>query len=353
MTEPAALVYGVKWWNKPQVAAMIGGAVRFTNSQDAVLTALDKGQSAMVWASREPEGAAGLARSRGGSFTRIEDGFIRSPGLGAHFSPAFSLIFDDIGVYYDATRPSRLEKLLAETEFDAALLARAAAIRMRLIELAISKYAVGRRGVKLGSPDGRERILVIGQVEDDASIRLGGAEVLTNKSLLNEAREAHPYAWIAYKPHPDVTRAGRPGYISRKDALVYADAFWPDAPISDALDWAESVHTISSLAGFEALLRQKAVHVHGRPFYAGWGLTVDYADTPKRRNRDVSLDALVAATLILYPRYLDPYTHKPCEAEQILNRFAEGWRDPLRGRPLWHRVAAAVKRTLGPLRGRF
>ena len=353
MTEPAALVYGVKWWNKPQVAAMAGGSVRFTNNQDAILTALDKGQTVMVWASREPEGAAGLARSRGGAFIRIEDGFIRSPGLGAHFSPGFSLIFDDIGVYYDATRPSRLEKLLAETEFDAAVLARAAAIRERLIELAVSKYAVGRRGKKLDSPEGRECVLVVGQVEDDASIRLGGADVRTNLSLLREAREAHPYAWIAYKPHPDVTRAGRPGYISRKEALTFADAFWPDAPITAALDWADAIHTISSLAGFEALLRQKAVHVHGRPFYAGWGLTEDYADTPKRRRRDLPLDALVAATLILYPRYLDPYTHKPCEAEQVLSRFAEGWRDPLRGRPLWHRAAAAVKRTLGPLRGRF
>jgi capsular polysaccharide export protein len=353
MTDAAALIYGVKWWNKPQVAAMAGGNVRFTNDADALLTAIDKRQTAMTWASREPEGAAGLARSRGATLVRIEDGFIRSPGLGAHFSPAFSLIFDDVGVYYDATRPSRLEILLAETEFNDALLARAAAVRRRLVELAVSKYAVGRGGDRLSSPEGRDKILVVGQVEDDASIRLGGAEVRTNIELLREARAAHPYAWIAYKPHPDVMRAGRPGFVSRKAALEHVDAYWPKAPIDATLDWADTVHTISSLAGFEALLRQKAVHVHGRPFYAGWGLTKDYAEAPIRRGRELPLDALIAATLLLYPRYLDPYTQKPCEAEALLDRFAEGWRDPLRGRPLWHRTAAAVKRTLGPLRGRL
>lgn len=353
MTQPRALVYGVKWWNQPQVAAMTDGPVRFTNDQDAFLTALDKGQSAMTWASREPEGAASLAHARGGAFIRIEDGFIRSPGLGAHFSPAFSLIFDDIGVYYDATRPSRLEILLVETEFDDALLARAATLRERLQVLAVSKYAVGRSAEALKSPEGKEKILVIGQVEDDASIRYGGAWIKTNLGLLKQARSLHPDAWIAYKPHPDVTRAGRPGHVSEKAALALADAFWPKVAIMPALEWADAIHTISSLAGFEALLRGKAVHVHGRPFYAGWGQTVDHADAPTRRGRALPLDALVAATLILYPRYLDPYTRKPCGPEDILNRFAEGWRDPLYGRPMWHRGAAMLKRTLGPLRGRL
>lgn len=353
MTKQSALVYGVKWWNQPQVAAMNEGPVRFTNNQDAFLTALDKGQPGMTWASREPEGAAGLAQARGGGFIRIEDGFIRSPGLGAHFSPAFSLIFDDIGVYYDATRPSRLETLLAETAFDDALLARAAALHDRLQALAVSKYAVGRGSVALNSPDGKEKVLVVGQVEDDASIRYGGAWIRTNLGLLEQARNLHPNAWIAYKPHPDVTRAGRPGHVSEKAALTLADAFWPKAAIMPALEWADAVHTISSLAGFEALVRGKAVHVHGRPFYAGWGLTVDHADAPSRRGRTLPVEALIAATLILYPRYLDPFTRKSCGPEDILNRFAEGWRDPLLGRPLWHRAAALLKRRLGPLRGRL
>ena len=35
------------------------------------------------------------------------------------------------------------------------------------------------------------------------------------------------------------------------------------------------METMTSLAGFEALLRGKPVTTHGQPFYAGWGLTED------------------------------------------------------------------------------
>jgi capsular polysaccharide export protein len=113
------------------------------------------------------------------------------------------------------------------------------------------------------------------------------------------------------------------------------------------------VHTISSLAGFEALLRERTVTVHGRPFYAGWGLTIDRAQQSERRRRTLELDALVTATLMLYPRYLDPMTDDRIEAEVLLDCFEAGWTDPLIGRPFWHRAAAMAKRWLGPLRNRF
>ena len=109
----------------------------------------------------------------------------------------------------------------------------------------------------------------------------------------------------------------------------------------------------SELAGFEALLRGRSAHVHGMPFFAGWGLTVDHAAPPARRGRPLALDALVAATLVLYPRYLDPETRRPIEIEGLLDRFEAGWTDPLIGRPRWHRIAAALKRRLGPLRQRL
>lgn len=356
--EPPPLVFGVKWWNRPNLAAMWGKPVDFASSDTAFLAAIGAGRAAMAWASRAPVDG-GAVDENDVPFWRIEDGFIRSPGLGAHFSPAYSLIFDDIGIYYDATRPSRLETMLEFEDFDTALLDRARKLRQRLIALAVSKYAVGQAGApdtalaSLDTPANRDRILVVGQVEDDASIRLGGADIRTNLALIQQARETHPAAWIAYKPHPDVTQAGRPGFVAEAEALRTVDAVWPTIGITQALDWADAVHTISSLAGFEALLRGKTVHVHGRPFYAGWGLTQDHAPMPTRRTRTVALDALVAATLILYPRYLDPITRRPCTPEQLLDRIAEGWADPLLGRPTWHRAAARIKRTLGPLRSRL
>ncbi|MBD3843716.1 MAG: capsule polysaccharide transporter, partial [Campylobacterales bacterium] len=42
----------------------------------------------------------------GGTLTLEEDGFIRSLSLGVDGSPSFSLVEDDIGIYYDATAPS-------------------------------------------------------------------------------------------------------------------------------------------------------------------------------------------------------------------------------------------------------
>jgi capsular polysaccharide export protein len=80
---------------------------------------------------------------------------------------------------------------------------------------------------------------------------------------------------------------------------------------------------LTSLTGFEALLRDCEVVTHGYPFYAGWGLTHDLAPPIDRRQaRTVSRAELVAAALILYPRYLDPVTKLPCPPEVLIERLA-------------------------------
>jgi capsular polysaccharide export protein len=83
----------------------------------------------------------------------------------------------------------------------------------------------------------------------------------------------------------------------------------------------DEVHTLTSLCGFEALLRGKRVVVYGQPFYAGWGLTIDLAPIA-RRQRHLSLDQLVAGALILYPRYLDPLTQRRCTPETAIDRLS-------------------------------
>jgi capsular polysaccharide export protein len=87
------------------------------------------------------------------------------------------------------------------------------------------------------------------------------------------------------------------------------------------IDVIDEVHTMTSLAGFEALLRNRQVVVWGRPFYAGWGLTQDLCSLDRRRRR-LDLLELAAGVLILYPRYLDPVTEMPCPAEVVLDRMA-------------------------------
>ena len=81
---------------------------------------------------------------------------------------------------------------------------------------------------------------------------------------------------------------------------------------------------MTSLLGFEALLRGKPVTCYGAPFYAGWGLTTDLGAVPARRSTKVSLEALVHATLIDYPRYFDPVTGMACPVEVVIERLASG-----------------------------
>jgi capsular polysaccharide export protein len=105
------------------------------------------------------------------------------------------------------------------------------------------------------------------------------------------------------------------------EAASLADRVLRGVPIGPLYARVGEVHTIGSLAGFEALLRGLRVVTWGRPFYAGWGLTED-RDPPPRRGRALTLDALVAAALILYPRYRDPATGLPCPPEVLLERLA-------------------------------
>jgi capsular polysaccharide export protein len=147
---------------------------------------------------------------------------------------------------------------------------------------------------------------------------------MSNLDLLIRARALEGDAWIIYKPHPDVEAGHRKGYIPTRDVLRYANEIALDAPILPLIAAVDALHVITSLAGFEALLRGKSVTAHGTPFYAGWGLTNDLAPVPSRRTRGRSLDELVAATLLLYPRYVDPVTRLPCSAELVVQRIARG-----------------------------
>ena len=230
------------------------------------------------------------------------------------------MIVDRRGIYFDPSAPSDLESILAEAHMPPELLARAAALRARTVAEGISKYG---RAMPMALPprDARRRVLVTGQVEDDRSILTGGAG-MTNLALLEAARKLEPDAWIVYKPHPDVEAGHRKGRVSDTDALRHADAVERHAPITALIDSVDALHVITSLAGFEGLLRGKDVTAHGTPFYAGWGLTRDLGRMPLRRRHGLTLDGLVAGTLILYPRYVDPVTRLPCRPELVIERIS-------------------------------
>jgi capsular polysaccharide export protein len=166
--------------------------------------------------------------------------------------------------------------------------------------------------------------LVPGQVEDDRAVTLGGCGLVSNLELLKRVREQARHAYILYKPHPDVVAGHRRGTISQSACLEFADEIVGDVPISSLIAMVDEVHVNTSLAGFEALLREKRVTTYGVPFYAGWGLTTDLGPVPARRTARRTLDELVAATLLIYPRYFDPVTGLPCPAEVVVARLSDG-----------------------------
>ncbi|EOW9471642.1 capsular polysaccharide biosynthesis protein [Vibrio cholerae] len=250
----------------------------------------------------------------------IEDGFIRSYGLGVHFNKPISLVLDRSGIYFDATRPSDLEMIL-NGEISPYLIERAERLLPKLLESGITKYNVGRVQ-RLILPKNRTIILVPGQVESDASILYGSPEVKTNGELLLKVRQENPEAFLIYKPHPDVVAGQRDDGRWECEALNVADLVVSDVSMDALLQQVDEVHTMTSLAGFEALLRGKAVTTYGLPFYAGWGLTQDKR-VCERRQRQLTLYELIAGALILYPTYIDPISRQLCTVEQALERLAQ------------------------------
>jgi capsular polysaccharide export protein len=306
---------GMRLWKRGRLQAVFGGEkpLRFRDAPgSADRLAHRTGRSLILWAGKEPDGFAPQSPC-----LRVEDGFLRSRGLGAELVPPLSLVTDDLGIYYDPSRPSRLEALIA-TPLSEHQRERATALIDRLRVEGLTKYNLP--GAVPALPQGH-RILVPGQVEDDASIRKGAGAVRTNLALLQAVRAANPDAVILYKPHPDVEAGLRPGAV---DASGQADLVLPGVNPAALLDQVQEVWTMTSLLGFEALVRDLPVTCLGAPFYAGWGLTRDLGPVPDRRTARPDLAQLVHAALIAYPRYWDPVSRRPCPVEVALDRLATG-----------------------------
>ena len=194
------------------------------------------------------------AQARQLPILRVEDGFLRSVGLGADLIDPISWVVDRSGMYYDASGPSDLETLLAQTDWSTAQLHRAAALRRLLVEQAITKYNLPETDWQRPAA-ARRVVLVVGQVESDASIRYGAPGLNSNMALLQAVRQAEPDALLVYKPHPDVV-AGlcRPGR-GEVQAEQLCDVLLTAGSIQALFSQVDALHVLTSLAGFEALLR--------------------------------------------------------------------------------------------------
>ena len=289
---------------------------------DARLRGFDERAQLVVWGLRNIPGLEAFAARRGASIWRMEDGFLRSVGLGSDFVVPASLVLDRQGIYFDPTRPSDLETILQTSEFSPDELRRAASLRESIVSAALSKYNFAQTRAPLARPATDKRVLLVpGQVEDDASIRLGCRDIRTNEGLLAQVRADHPDAYIVFKPHPDLLSENRKaGVLSVERMRELADQVVTDHPLPECLAIADEVHTMTSLVGFEALLRGLPVATYGCPFYAGWGLTRDRHPVA-RRTRALSLDMLVVGTLIRYPLYLSRETGALTTPEVVIEEL--------------------------------
>lgn len=335
---------GISLYKRPIVRSFFqGSTVRFVRK----VAAVPQGATLAVWGRNEPAAVCTPAAK----IIRLEDGFIRSVGLGADLVRPLSWVMDGRGIYYDATKPSDLECLLQTAVFDAALLGRALALRERLVAERLTKYNVGaaswQRTPSYPPPQemGMKRrvILVPGQVESDASLTYGAPGIRRNLDLLRSVRAANPEAYLIYKPHPDVMAGLRRKGQREEEAVHWCDEVVADVPMAELLLQIDEVHTLTSLTGFEALLRGKRVVCYGQPFYAGWGLTEDMLPVT-RRTRRLSLDELVAGVLILYPTYVSRTTGNATTPERALDELL-AWRTHCApGLPWWRKGLRRVLR---------
>ena len=331
------VVAGVARWNHKVVATMlreIDARPRMATSiADGIAIAAEEGRTLIAWAAKLSAADEQRAVAANIDLVRIEDGFLRSVGLGAGLVPGACFALDGRGIHYDARRPSDLEHLLAHADVSTNEARRGANLVRLIVANRLSKYNLAGKPLRLVPASGRTRILVPGQVADDAAVRctisasidVTGENV--NLALLRAVRRRHPTALIVYKPHPDVAHGLRPGHVPPHELHEVADAVAADAIILELIDACDHVETLSSLTGFEALIRGKPVTVHGTPFYAGWGLTEDLTELP-RRGRRRTLHELVYLSLVRYCHAVDPESLEPLTCERLIERLAE-----MRARP--------------------
>lgn len=336
-------VVGLSWWKRKIMSPFlktVNNQLRFFKTEKALKKALENrhdflnrsrqnGKSKkdisvriLLWGKKFPA-LESWVNELNIPVLRMEDGFIRSVGLGSNLVAPRSLVIDDLGIYFDAEKPSRLEKILESTAFDQKILEDAEILKTQLVAAKVGKYNVGQDIIQAQLPIDRSILLVPGQVEDDASIQTGTRDINTNLGLLQYVRQQNPDSYIIYKPHPDVVSGNRIGYIPEAEALKYADSVMPEVDIIALIEQCDEVHTMTSLSGFEALLRDKKVFCYGIPFYAGWGLTTDLYQLDNRRVRRLTLLELIAGTLLIYPEYLNPKTGKLTNAMSTLEAIAQ------------------------------
>lgn len=295
-----------------------------------------KAGAVLLWgreAGGSAEMAAGYARKNHLPLLHLEDGFLRSLAPGG---TPLSLIVDEAGLYYDAAVPSDLENILNSRGWETPELLDKAELALKALlagDLSRYNYAPPAPAGLLGDGS-RPRIVIVDQPQGDPMVTLGRAGPADFQNMLETALTKHPGADFFIKVHPEVIAGLKPGYFRPHDK---SPRFISEnySPLS-LLAQADAVYTVSSQMGFEALMLNKPVYCFGLPFYAGWGLTKDRKQCP-RRNKRRSLLEVFAAAYLLYPRYINPVNGELTDISEVIRLL-----NIQRGHALSNRGAWAV-----------
>lgn len=250
------------------------------------------------------------AQRNGLPFLALEDGFLRSYGVGDLF-PTLSLIVDNIGIYYDSTRPSALEQLLnSQDNFPNKNCDKIKKAKELIVKNNLSKYNHAPDDNLSLRNNEKARVLVIDQTFGDMGVKLAAADSNTFSLMLESALDENPSADIYIKTHPETTSGQKLGYLSNirtRDKRIKKISHLCN-PLS-LMKKIDHIYVVSSTMGFEALLLDKKVTCFGIPWYSGWGVTDDRAKT-SRRIRSRSVDELFYAAYFEYTKYINPKNHK-------------------------------------------
>ncbi|XAK03145.1 hypothetical protein AAID96_03380 [Campylobacter coli] len=271
-----------------------------------------------IWGYTEHPLITKYLQSKNITYYRVEDGFIRSVGLGAEKIEPLSLAIDKFALYYDPASNSEIHKLIEYYSLN--ITDKERELSKKYInfikENSIDKYNISNNHYPKSDfmqkiiNEQRKKILVIGQVDDDMSIKKGAYNIKTSHELLKLAHQENQNCLIIYRIHPDIWNKKRK---NNDDFLVdLADSeniviMSPSISLNNIWDKIDTVYTITSLTGFEALLRNKKVICTGRPFYSGYGLTQDRYNADFKKQ--VDLEILFYAAYIKYPRYLTHFQY--------------------------------------------
>ena len=251
----------------------------------------------------------------------VEDGFLRSVGLGAELIRPTSWLFDHAGLHYECKRDSELRRALRDMQLSSKEIERGQALRKRLVQSGLTKYNI------LGEPwlrpeRGQKVIAVLGQVEDDQSIKHGNMGICFNLDLVRAVRRLEPNAYLVYKPHPDVEAGLRSSGKGYREISSLVDDIATKVDIESLMQNVDAVHVNTSTAGLEALIRGLEVNVWGAPFYHGLGLTIDHC-SENTVERDRSIDELIYIAIIWYPRYISQQSGWIIDAEEALDEIVK------------------------------